>query len=114
MSQEIEMHKLSNASLLEIIQSATAELQRRTAIPHFREPQEDKWDKPALSPSADEIRFILNCLERDYVHAEAKDQWRELSRKYAQWFAFKRYPESLRGADFKRWKAYHSPNENEK
>lgn len=114
MPKEIKMHKLSNSSLLEIIQLATEELQRRASVPNFEEPQEDKWEKPALSPSADEIRFILNCFKLDYVHAEAKDRWRELSRKYPQWFAYRRYPESLRGSDFKRWKTYYSPNSNEK
>lgn len=103
MFTEIKFSSLSDAALAELIQQAMSEFQRRMQTTGINTVK--TIDTPPVvlhSPSDNELIFIRNCLSKirggQYVHAEMKDRYRNLSKKYAQWFESKGIPSDLRGS----------------
>ncbi|HEM8530323.1 TPA: hypothetical protein U2Q16_000918 [Citrobacter koseri] len=109
---ELDLRKLSKKALLQLISEAANELHRRESSSSFVEPA--AAEETALSPGQADLVFINNCLNAsDYVHADAKDRYKQLASKYSEWFAYKGYPRDLRGSDLKKWKQYFRPNTRE-
>jgi hypothetical protein len=103
---ELDIAKLSDKELSELIRRAMSEFQHRLDNPRFDFVNQPAPKAVAFKPPVGKIAFIKNCLKKEYVHAEMKDEYKALAKEYADWFRSQGYPSDLRGSTMKRWKEY--------
>ncbi|MEI7247992.1 hypothetical protein WCT80_17770 [Pectobacterium carotovorum] len=113
MFSEIKFASLSDRALAELIKMAMDEFQRRLETASINTVKSVDIEPTVLNaPSDKEMVFINNCLEKrragEYIHASMKDEYRDLTRKYPQWFSVKAYPDDLRGSVSKHYVNYHT------
>lgn len=101
---QIDISSLSTEKLFSLNAQIMIELNHRMSTPKLTQKPEQEI---VFSPSASQITFINSCLGQDYVHAEMKDQYRDLAKEFPEFFSKKGYPVSLRGSDVSKWKKYH-------
>lgn len=103
---ELDIAKLSDKELSELIKRAMIEFQRRLDDPRVDFTALPEPKAVAFKPPVSKIAFIRKCLEKEYVHAEMKDEYKALAKEYSDWFRSMGYPADLRGASMKRWREY--------
>ncbi|MCW7763398.1 hypothetical protein [Photorhabdus luminescens] len=103
---EIDITKASSDELVLLIEVAGTELRKRfdqSAVVKA----EPKPKVTAIVPTEREKNFIRNCLRKEYVHADMKNQYRDIAKKYLEWFEVNELPQDLRGGEYKRYRAYY-------
>ncbi|MCA6962438.1 hypothetical protein [Pectobacterium odoriferum] len=116
MFSEIKFSSLSDHALAELIKMAMEEFQQRLIKPGVNTIKTVDVEPVVLhAPSDNEMVFINNCLKKrragEYIHASMKDKYRDLTRKYPQWFSVKAYPDDLRGSVSKHYVDYFTKKE---
>ncbi|PKE27459.1 hypothetical protein CWS43_26815 [Rahnella sp. AA] len=106
----LDISSLATLQLFELNAAVMQELQRRMSQPKI-ESQPEEIQKVVFAPKAFEVTFINNTLreaKKGYVTANIKDQYKELHKRYPEWFQLNHYPSDLRGRDFREWNTYYS------
>ncbi|MEI7341227.1 hypothetical protein WCT87_07040 [Pectobacterium brasiliense] len=116
MFSEIKFSSLSDHALAELIKMAMDEFQQRLSKSGVNTIKTEDVEPVVLhAPSDNEMVFINNCLKMrrggEYIHASMKDRYRDLSKKYAQWFSAKGIPTDMRGSNSKHYVNYFTKKE---
>ncbi|PQQ37224.1 hypothetical protein C6H68_14190 [Photorhabdus luminescens] len=59
-----------------------------------------------IAPRESKERFIRSCLGKEYVHADMKNKYQDIAKKYPEWFECNELPLDLRGSEYKRYREY--------
>lgn len=109
--ESIQIKKFSDHALAELIKMAMTEWQERLESPKVVTVKHSEQVVDIIDVPPDSVLvFINNCIKKvnkgEYIHAEMKDRWHELSKKYPKFFENRMYPDSLRGSDIKKYSSY--------
>lgn len=105
----------SNAELAHFIAQASIELSQRLKLNHDKEPDSNVVAAPQPEPVLrveapaqsviKELEAVLSGAKGGYIKSDRKDWYREIAKEFPDYFAFRKWPDSLRG-NIDDWKKF--------